>query len=496
MRRNTLGVSWLVVALSAGAWGQAPEPARGLAAQTPAVVKTSPERRLALIFGNTKYQMKPLVNPVNDAHTMEAVLKVLGFSTEVVLDTTKAQMARRIVDFAARIGEGDTALLYYSGHGVQVSGENYLVPTDFHGADEIDLTSDSYPLRDALRRLAGSAAAFKFVFLDACRDNPFPGVQGDWKSGTAQVDLASRGFYIAFAASSDQEASDGKPGTNGVFTGLLAAELWATKPGEKIEDVMIRVIARIPKGQTPWVYQNLSRSWFPRGERVERGDGTPPPPPPPPTPTPDPVVALENIQQGHLRLRQSQFAEAEKFYTTAVEKDAQSGAAYVSRGLARGLQGKFDGAIADYTRAIELDRNDKIALFDRAMAYQRKGDSSSAIGDLSAVIALDKNYASAYRSRGTCYEAQGKYTEAEADLRRAVELNPKDTAALEILSAVHVKLKKTDQARQDLDAAEKAGGDRKRTLLRMAAAQEAIGDADGAAHSRSLAAGQSGANKP
>ena len=495
MRRNTLGVSWLVVALSAGAWGQAPEPARGLAAQTPAVVKTSPERRLALIFGNTKYQMKPLVNPVNDAHTMEAVLKVLGFSTEVVLDTTKAQMARRIVDFVGRIGEGDTALLYYSGHGVQVSGENYLVPTDFHGADEIDLTSDSYPLRDALRRLAGSAAAFKFVFLDACRDNPFPGVQGDWKSGTAQVDLASRGFYIAFAASSDQEASDGKPGTNGVFTGLLAAELWATKPGEKIEDVMIRVIARIPKGQTPWVYQNLSRSWFPRGacvgcgeiDHTNNGNGQV---------SRDPVVALANIQQGHLRLRRSEFADAEKFYTTAVEKDDQSGAAYVSRGLARGLQGKFDGAIADYTRAIELDRNDKIALFDRAMAYQRKGDSNSAIGDLSAVIALDKNYASAYRSRGTCYEAQGKYTEAEADLRRAVELNPKDTAALEILSAVHVKLKKADQARQDLDAAEKAGGDRKRTLLRMAAAQEAIGDADGAAQSRSLAAGQSGANKP
>ena len=496
MRRNTLGVSWLVLALSAGAWGQAPEPARGLAAQTPAVAKTSPERRLALIIGNTKYQMKPLVNPVNDAHTMEAVLKDLGFSTEVVLDTKKAQMARKIVDFVGRIGEGDTALLYYSGHGVQVSGENYLVPTDFHGADEIDLTSDSYRLLDALKRLAGSAAAFKFVFLDACRDNPFPGVQGDWKSGTAQVDLASRGFYIAFAASSDQEASDGKPGTNGVFTGLLAAELRATKPGEKIEDVMVRVIAKIPKSQTPWVYQNLSRSWFPRGERVESGEGNPPPPPPPPPRTRHTEVASANIELGHLRLRQSKFAEAEDLYTTAVENDDQSGAAYVSRGLARGLQGKLEDAIADYTRAIGLDRNDKIALFDRAMAYQRKGDSESAIRDLSAAIALDKNYATAYRSRGICYDARGEYDKAEPDLKRAVELNPKDTAALEILSAVHVKQRKADQVRQDLDAAEKAGGDRKRALLRMAAAQEAIGDAEGAARSRSLAAGQSGAKNP
>jgi len=257
MWRNTVGVSWLIVALSGGAWGQAPEPARGLAA---------PERRLALIIGNTNYQMGRLVNAVNDAREMEAVLRDLGFSTEVVLDTTKAQMARRIVDFAGRIGEGDTALLYYSGYGAQMSGEDYLVPTDFHGEDEIDLTSDSYPLSFVLRRLEGSGAAFKLVFLDASRDNPFPRPGSELRNGPGPVDLPGRGFYIALAASSGEQVSDGKPGTNGVFTGLLAAELRAAKPGDKIEDVMARVVARIPQGQHPAVYSSLSRPWLPRGE--------------------------------------------------------------------------------------------------------------------------------------------------------------------------------------------------------------------------------------
>ena len=250
MRRYTLGVSWLVLALGAGAWGQAPE------------------RRLALIIANTNYQMGRLVNAVNDARTMEAVLKDLGFSTEVVLDTTEAQMAWKIVDFVGRIGEGDAALLYYSGHGVQVSGEDYLVPTDFHGADEIDLTSDSYPLSLVFQRLEGSGAAFKLVFLDASRDNPFPRPGSELRNGPGPVDLSGRGFYIAFAASSGEEASDGKPGTNGVFTGLLAAELRATKPGEKIEDVMARVIAKMPKSQIPWIYNSLSRPWLPRGGEI------------------------------------------------------------------------------------------------------------------------------------------------------------------------------------------------------------------------------------
>ena len=112
-------------------------------------------KRVALVIGNGGYARRPLVNPVNDAADMGALLREqLGFNTTVVTNADLQAMDRAIETYIGRLGAGDVALFYYSGHGMQVAGENYLVPVDFNAADELDVKYKAYVanrLRDRLR---------------------------------------------------------------------------------------------------------------------------------------------------------------------------------------------------------------------------------------------------------------------------------------------------------------------------------------------------------
>src|SRR5216683_322846 len=146
------------------------EPSSAPAANLPSV----PERRVALVIGNSAYQtVSGLPNTTNDARAIAEVLKADGFtSVRIILDMTRASMIASLNDFQREADTADWAVVYYAGHGLEVSGANYLVPIDAKLGDDRDIQDEAVSV-DRILSAVENAKKLRLVMLDACRDNPF-----------------------------------------------------------------------------------------------------------------------------------------------------------------------------------------------------------------------------------------------------------------------------------------------------------------------------------
>ncbi len=131
-------------------------------------------RRVALVVGNSAYaHTTPLANPANDARDMAAALREVGFQVIDGFDLDKRGLDLKVRDFARALAGADTALFFYAGHGLQVSGQNYLVPVDARLESERDLDFEAVKVDFLLRQMEiDRESKTNIVFLDACRDNP------------------------------------------------------------------------------------------------------------------------------------------------------------------------------------------------------------------------------------------------------------------------------------------------------------------------------------
>src|SRR5262249_38082941 len=131
--------------------------------------------RIALVIGNSAYAaVSPLANPKNDAALMAKTLRSVGFEVTEVVDADQRTMKQALLDFGRKLRGGvDASLFYYSGHGVQASGENYLIPVDAAIKDEGELDLQAVNVNAFLQVMDGSTAKVNIVILDACRNNPF-----------------------------------------------------------------------------------------------------------------------------------------------------------------------------------------------------------------------------------------------------------------------------------------------------------------------------------
>ena len=202
-------------------------------------------RNLALVIGNDGYQNVPrLQKAVNDARAISAELERLGFIVRRAENLDQRAMSRAIVGFQSDVQPGDQALFYYSGHGFEIGGINYLLPTDVPSAGprEQDLVKDaSFPVDRIVDGLRQRGAGVAILVLDACRDNPFatagtrslPGTRG-----LARVD-APEGVFVLMSAGAKQAAldrlSDGDKNPNSIFTRTFLAEL--DKPGQTLVQI-------------------------------------------------------------------------------------------------------------------------------------------------------------------------------------------------------------------------------------------------------------------
>src|SRR5262249_43165422 len=148
-------------------------PLAGIASAQPA------ERRVALVIGNGQYQyVARLDNPTNDARLIAETLVALGFTLvggQAQINLHKIDLDHTVQEFGKVIQNGGVALFYYAGHGVQVRGSNYLVPTNANPTREADVDFQLLNVDLVLRQMEGAGTRLNFPILDACRNNPFAG---------------------------------------------------------------------------------------------------------------------------------------------------------------------------------------------------------------------------------------------------------------------------------------------------------------------------------
>jgi hypothetical protein len=214
--------------------------------------------RLALVVGNSTYRESPLRNPINDARAMSELLRRLDFQVISLEDASKARLEQAIVQFTSRLGPTSTGLFYYAGHGVQVSGRNYLVPVDAELDSEREVRIETTPVNLLLDELSYAGNSINIVILDACRNNPFERrFRGRNTRGLAAID-AAHGTMIAYATAPGSVALDGE-GNNGLYTEELLRVL--DRPGLKVEEVFKQVrrgvANRTGNKQIPWESSSL-----------------------------------------------------------------------------------------------------------------------------------------------------------------------------------------------------------------------------------------------
>jgi uncharacterized caspase-like protein len=216
------------------------------------------DKRVALVVGNSAYvNVARLANPTNDARLMADTLRSLGFTLVgggAQLDLDEANFRRVMGDFGNQLQGADVGLFYYAGHGVQVRGNNYLVPVGANPTREADVDLQMLDSNVVLRQMESAGTKLNLVILDACRNNPFGG-RGlrATDSGLAQM-RAPEGTLISFATQPGAVAQDGT-GVNSPYTKALAQAM--RQPGLDVfrtfNEVGVAVAGATGGAQQPWL---------------------------------------------------------------------------------------------------------------------------------------------------------------------------------------------------------------------------------------------------
>ena len=229
---------------------------------TPSTIGASSEqRKLALLIGNAEYLNGPLDNPVNDARLIGATLKSLGFEVYIHENANQKTMKRAIRDFGKKLelaGEDAVGLFYFSGHGLQSEGENYLSPIGAEVRNEADVEIEMVSANAILKQMDFARNGLNIVILDACRTNRFSRGFRSAQNGLADM-AAPTGSILAYATAPDSVAYDGR-GDNSPYAGALAeAMLMPNTPVEAVfKAVRISVIYETDEKQVPWESSSLT----------------------------------------------------------------------------------------------------------------------------------------------------------------------------------------------------------------------------------------------
>lgn len=413
------GLFGLALTGAAGAQEKPPLPAQPAAiAPVPVPLVQVSERRVALVIGNSKYKNTPaLANPDHDASDVAESLKALGFEVIEGHDLEKASFDRSVREFAESLSGASAAVFFYAGHGLQVGGQNYLVPVDARLSTAVALDFEMVRL-ELVQRAMEREARTNIIILDACRDNPLArnlaralGTRSSSVGhGLAAVE-SGEGTLISFSTQPGNVALDGA-GRNSPFADALLRHMSAT--GDDIAAVLINVrndvMQATARKQVPWEHSALTARFYFKAPE-------PPKPAPPPGPTAE--------------------QQLEMLYWSTV-KDSTNPA------VIRSYLEKFpDGTFVPLARALieqfekqgEAEKAAKLEELKRIEAEQRRIDETKRAEEVRRLAAdqrleqlkraEEQNRAEAARNSAELQQLSEKQKAAEAkqaeDLRKALE---------------------------------------------------------------------------
>lgn len=383
--------------------------------------------RLALVLGNGKYQaVGELANPANDAADIAGALRGVGFEVIEARDATREGMARAIRDFTDRLRGADVALFFYAGHGLQMNGENYLLPVDVKIDRAADVRFNAINLSDIQQEMEeGSSGRANIIILDACRNNPFleklvQGGRSAMSRGLGRVETSAQGSLIVYSTQPNNIALDGA-GRNSPFTSALLSHI--ATPGLEARQMISRVrrdvLQATGQKQTPWDSSSLIGDVYLAGQPAAAPSTlqiSPAPAASPPQTAPPPLQPTQVAPSTVPRIAPAPAAAS----TAAVECEALAAPAPP---FASPAQLKEDGtrnwsrALPSCQNAVQDNPNDPRLQYLLGRSFN--GLRSYTEAARYYAIAAEANYAPAQSSLGTYY-ARG--LGVIRDSRRAFDL--------------------------------------------------------------------------
>jgi tetratricopeptide (TPR) repeat protein len=460
------------------------------------------EARVALVIGNAAYPDAdaPLKEPVNNVRALADELKRHGFEVDTGENLSKEAMRAALERFYGKINSGSTALLFFSGFGIQSDRQSYMIPVNSQIWNESDVRRDGYSLDSVLAEMNSKGARVKIAILDASRRNPFERRFRPVAAGLAPV-AVPKGTVVMYAAAPGAVIREGD---RQVFVNELIKEIRG--PG-KIEEAFNRTligVSRESKGeQVPWfssslveefsfvttgrretdtrpapppspqpdaeidarnAYQSAERIGtkkayedflfkYPSGRYADRARDqiarlTPPPPPPPPS---DPDAQARNAYQSAERIGTKKAYE-DFLFDYPSGRYADRAREQIAR-LTPPPSRVDDPAITELDRKIRANPNDGAAYYKRGQLYAQHGDFGSAVKDFDEVIRLDPKDAEAFNNRCWARAVLGELQPAMRDCDKALEIRPRYLDALDSRGLVNLKMGQHSNAIADYDAA-------------------------------------------
>lgn len=409
------------------------------------------EKRLALVIGNSNYTSGgTLRNPINDVRSVKEALEALGFLVMKYENCTQRQIKEAIDVFGIKLKGQDVGLFFYAGHGLQVKGRNYLVPTNAKLENENDAEYDCVRADRVLAKMEAAGSRTNIVILDACRDNPF---ERSWRRGAEGTGLAfmnaPSGSLIAYSTAPGKTALDGI-GTNSIYTSALLQHIYTPNISvlQMFQRVRSTVMDMSNNEQIPWESTSL------RGDfcfSYEKGIAS----------------KLDNVKQTADRFdclkgkrdrlillsQEGNFSEVMKIINKAIKVDPKKAEAYVYRGLTYKWMGQPSKAIKNYDKAIELDPECYLAYSNRASYYADHNQPVKALKDYNKVMELYPEFPLAYLDRGMFYTSHNQPVKAIKDLDKALKLKPDLLLAYYHRGVAYAELGEHVKAIKDYDKA-------------------------------------------
>lgn len=351
--------------------------------------------RKALVIGNNSYPGNRLTNAVNDARSVATEFNKLGYQTTLGTDLDRHSMNRRIRAFSESLKPGDVAVMYYAGHGMQMNGENYLIPTDFKVGLPEEVGERAISLSSILASFKARNTSTQIIILDACRNNPFKGTRSI-ADGWASMST-SAGTLLAFGTSPGSTASDDPAAPHGLFTLALLKYLDSSPLTAEmmLSQVREQVIVDSRGSQVPWTASSLTGSFH--------------------------FIAKYDTHEGGVA-----------YFPATSRESALLGAGRSLRddritGIPN-MTGANAGNYSDQLKAARLSRQADSAL-QSALACAQRGQYHDSVRGLSALLSIDPAASVALRILGLVFNLMGQHETAVQSLTRAVQIDPEDYRA-------------------------------------------------------------------